>query len=76
MMAKKKIKHPNSRTKIGTVLVAVGDPDQSGLLVGKHYLFLCAIIGMPGHCSVISSGGKIDWGYHMSNFRLATKDEI
>ncbi len=43
---------------------------------GETVLFLGEIKQMPGHCIVATKEGKVIWGYHTENFRLATEDEI
>jgi hypothetical protein len=42
---------------------------------GDCLLYLGEIVNMPGHCIVSTNDGKIHWGFHTDNFRIATEDE-
>jgi len=73
-----KIMPPNS------IVVAVVGNDPREAMHGVKYpwkkgdglLYLGEISNMPGHCVVSTRDGKIHWGHHTENFRLATEEEV
>lgn len=43
---------------------------------GKTFLFLFEIENMPGHGAFADGSGKVWWGLHLDNFRMATREEV
>lgn len=73
-----KIMPPNS------IVVAMVGNDPQEAMQGFNYpwkkgdglLYLGEIVNMSGHCVVSTRDGKIHWGYHTENFRIATEEEV
>jgi len=43
---------------------------------GESFLFLGEIPNMKGHIAIIDTNGKIHWGYHPTEFRNPTPNEV
>ena len=69
---------------LNSIVVAVVGNDYRDGTQRYHYpwkkgdclLYSGEIVNMPGHCIVSTKNGKIHWGFHTDNFRIATEDEI